>query len=286
MPALLIAGPLALDDHPQQAGLLGGVGGYAAMAAGPLNPTQLWSRGGTEIKAQLQGILTRRGIDLAGVSWTGPTPRGTPEGFLPGGNLLPDIEPTDATDVGAVLLIGLPPAEMTRAIRVVQQLPGSAERPLLISPRPDDLLDQTYRDLIGRTADVLILSVSKAQSITGTTTALAAAEALRVDGAKAVILTAGALGGLLLYAQKVTTYPALPVPTVCKLGVSAAFPGAVAAWVAGVGRADYSTLKRACAVASGVGGLTAQGIGPRHLLASSHGDIIERFNRLRREHKY
>lgn len=286
MPALLIAGPLALDDHPQQAGLLGGVGGYAAMAAGPLNPTQLWARGGSDFTPQLQGILERRGIDLAGVTWDGPTPRGTPAGFVPGGTLLPDIEPTDAQDVGAVLLIGLPPDEMTRALRVVQNLPQAEDRPVLISPRPEDLQDPAYRQLIGRTADVLILSVAKAQVLTGTTSALAAGQALQADGAKAVILTAGALGGVLLYAQKVTTYPALPVETVDKLGVSAAFPGAVAAWVAGSGTADWSTLKRACAVASGVGGLTAQGIGPKKLLASSHDDILERFNRIRREQKY
>jgi sugar/nucleoside kinase (ribokinase family) len=286
MPALLIAGPLALDDHPQQAGLLGGVGGYAAMAAAPLNPTQLWARGGSDFTPQLKGILERRGIDLAGVAWDGPTPRGTAGGFVPGGTLLPDIEPTDAEDVGAVLLIGLPPVEMNRALAVVQALPDAATRPVLVSPRPDDLKDPAYRQLLGRTTDVLILSVAKAREITGTPGSIEAAEALRADGWKAVILTAGALGGLLLYGQKSTTYPALPLPTVDKLGVSAAFPGAVAAWVAGVGAADYATLKRACAVASGVGGLTAQGIGPRRLLAANHDEILERFNRLRREHKY
>ena len=119
---LLIAGPTALDDHPRQNGLLGGVGLYAAIAAAPLARTQLWSRAGNGINNQLKAIITRHGIDLAGVSWDGPTPHGGPNGFEPGGPLLPDIEPTDAASLGAVLLIGLPPDEWRRAQRVALAL--------------------------------------------------------------------------------------------------------------------------------------------------------------------
>lgn len=286
MGALLIAGPLALDDHPSQAGLLGGVGGYAAIAAAPLAPTQLWCRGGTDINNQVKALLTQRHIDLSGVDWIGATPRGTAAGFESGGNLLPVIEPTSADNLGGVLLIGLPPDEMRRALRVVAKLKGSETRPLVVSPRPGDLADATFRRELLSVAEVLVLSVVKAQAVTATTTPLAAALALQADGAKVVVLTSGQLGGLIAYRAKVTTYPALPVETLDKSGVSAAFPGALAAWIAGSGKCDFATVKRGCAVASAVGSICSQGIGPKKLLAASRDEYLDRFNKLRREQKY
>lgn len=286
MGTLLIAGPLAIDDHPQQNGLLGGVGGYAAIAAAPLAPTQLWCRGGTEISHQMKDLLEKRRIDLAGVEWEGPTPRGRATGFTAGGPLLAEAEPTSADGLGGVLLIGLPPDETRRALRVIAALPDGEDRLLIVSPRPADLADPAFRKELLAVTDVLVLSVAKALSLTGETTPLAAAQAFQADGAKAVVLTASQLGGLISYQGKATTYPALPVAAVCKAGVSAAFPGALAAWIAGTGRCDFATLKRGCAMASAVGGLCAQGIGPKRLLAANRDEYLERFNRLRRDQKY
>lgn len=286
MGSLLIAGPLALDDHPQQAGLLGGVGGYAAIAAAPLAPTQLWCRAGADISSQVKSLLTQRHIDLAGVEWEGTTPRGTASGFVPGGPLLPALEPTSADRLDGVLLIGLPPEETRRALRVVGRLKGSETRPLIVSPRPADLSDTGFRTELLAVTEVLVLSLAKAQVLTNTDNPLAAAQALQQDGAKVVVLTAGQLGGVIAYRQKLTTYPALPVETVDKAGVSAAFPGALAAWIAGSGKCDFSTVKRGCAVASAVGGICAQGIGPKKLLSADRGQYLERFNRLRRDQKY
>ncbi len=287
MPTLLIAGPLALDDFPGAPGLLGGVGGYAAMAAAPLATTQLWTRGGSDITPQLRGILERRHIDLAGVGWEGRTPRGSAMGFEPHGDVLPGIEPTSADDLGGVLLIGLPPAEMRRAFAVVGALPGAPSRTLVISPRPADLAaDRAYLAEVCAQSDVLVLSVAKAQELTGTANALDAARALQKKGAKAVVLTAGLLGGLIAYSQKVTTYQTLPIETSDKSGVSAVFPGVLAAWCAGAGKADFRALKRACAMASAVGGICAQGQGPLKLLAADRKEYLERFNRLRRAGKY
>ncbi len=286
MGTLLIAGPLALDDHPQQAGLLGGVGGYAAIAAAPLARTQLWCRGGTDISNQVKALLTQRHIDLAGVDWTGATPRGRTTGFDAGGPLLPVIEPTSADDLGGVLLIGLPPEELRRALGVVRRLPGADTRPLIVSPRPADLADGALRRELLAVTEVLVLSAAKALALTATDTPLAAAEAFQQDGAKCVVLTAGQLGGLIAYRSKHTTYPALPVAPVDRAGVSAAFPGALAAWIAGSGRCDFVTVKRGCAMASGVGGICAQGIGPKKLLGADRKEYMERFNRLRREQKF
>ncbi len=286
MGTLLIAGPLALDEIANQPNTIGGVGGYAAIAAASLATTQLWCRGGSEFTPYLQGLLTQKGIDLSGVSWDGPTPRGTPQGFVAGGPILPELEPTEAEDLGAVLLIGLPPEEFFRAARVVAALPGAESRTVVVSPRPSDLLDANFLGVVANTADLLVLSVTKAQEITRTKDPLAAAKALQAAGAKSVVLTARHLGGLIAYRGKITTYPALPLETIDAAGVSAAFPGALAAWCAGAGKGDFATVKRGCAVASAVAGICSQGQGPRKLLQANRNEIIERFNRLRREQKY
>ena len=286
MGTLLIAGPLALDDHPQQAGLLGGVGGYAAIAAAPLARTQLWCRGGVDISPQLQSILTQHRIDLAGVEWTGPTPRGRATGFEAGGPLLPESEPTSSDGLGGILLIGLPPDETRRALRVIKALPEASDLPVIVSPRPTDLADPTFRRELLAITTVLVLPAGKAQALTATTTPLQAALSLQADGVKCVVLTASQLGGLLAYQAKVTTYPAQPVAAVDTSGVSAAFPGALAAWIAGSGRCDFATVKRGCAMASAVGSLCAQGFGPKKLLTCNRDSYMERFNRLRRDEKY
>ena len=59
-----------------------------------------------------------------------------------------------------------------------------------------------------------------------------------------------------------------------------------AAWCAGAGKADFRAVKRACAMASAVGGICAQGQGPLKLLAADRKEYLERFNRLRRAEKY
>jgi sugar/nucleoside kinase (ribokinase family) len=285
MPSLLIAGPLTLDDLPQAKGMLGGAGGYAAMAAAPLAHTQLWARGGKDITPQVRAILERRGIDLAGATWDGPTihsGKPQPQAYQPA---LPDVEPTEAEDVGAVLVIGLAPDEWRRAIRVVQGLPGADGRSLVAAPKPSDLEDERFRSEVCAAADVLIIPAAAAVALTVTTNPFDAARALGSLGAKCVILTAGPLGGLILYRQKATTYPALPVETVDGTGVSASFAGALGAWLTGAGKDDFRAIKRGCAVASGVAGICAQGIGPKKLLGADRKEYLERFNRLRRAAK-
>lgn len=284
MPSLLIAGPLVLDDLPQGKGLLGGAGGYAAMAAAPLAHTQLWARGGQDIGPQVRSILERRGVDLAGVDWSGTTLR-SGNGVKPDGPALPVVEPTDAEDLGATLLVGLAPDEWRRAQRVVQALPGSEGRSLVAAPVIGDLEDERFRAEVCAAADVLIVPAAQAVALTVTIDVLAAGRALESLGAKCVILTAGPLGGLIVYRQKTTTYPALPVETIDGTGVGPAFAGALAAWLTGAGKDDFRAIKRGCAVASAVAGICAQGFGPKKLLGADRKEYLERFNRLRRAAK-
>ena len=278
MGALLIAGPTALDSIPAGNNLLGGSGLYAAIAAAPLAPTQLWSRGGTSIDSQLQGILNQRHIDLSGVEWTGVTPRWDGTTFSANGSLLPEIEPTSADRVDGALILGLDIGETRRALRVIQALPD--ERTMVLAPWAEDLADARFRAEVCAAADLLILPMTAAKG-----DPLAAAAELRTAGAKAIAWCAGAMGGLLVYGDRATTWPTAPVRALDRTGVSAAFAGACAAWIAGSGRFDFTTCKRALWVGAGAGMECATGPGPKRLLGLSRDALVDRFNRLRRDHK-
>jgi hypothetical protein len=284
MTTLLIAGPLLLSDRQASHDLLSGAGCHAAIAAAPLAATQLWTQAGSGCTAQLLGILERRGIDLAGAQRTGPTARAVAGAPAPTGPWLPEIEPTSAEDVTAVLLIGLAGAELDRALRVVLALPGAEQRMLIIAFAGTPLAAEDCARCAS--ADLVVASAQQAMAVTGAPDALGAGQALQATGVRSTVLSAGMFGGLITYRQKTATYPALPVAAVDDHLALATFAGVLAAWCTGVGKEDFRAIKRGCAMASAVAGLGVQGIGPRKLLTSDRATYMERFNRLRRTVKY
>jgi len=278
--ALLIAGPFVLDDLGDQTNLLGGAGVYAAMGARPVTPTQLWSQAGVEVDERLRGILEHRRIDLAGVDCTGAVARWRPSGFQPGRSVLPERSPTNPENLGAVLLIDLPMVELRRALEVIGRFPKADTRPVVIAPRAADPGEADLATAAAA-ADVLILPLTLAAG-----DPLGFAGRLQASGAKCVCLTAGMAGGIVVYQQKATTWPALPVEIIEATGIGSSFAGALAGACAEQGKADFSTIKRGLAVASAVASITAQGVGPKKLLAADAKVYEERFNRLRRTHKF
>jgi hypothetical protein len=267
MTTLLLAGPFTCA--PGDA-LPGGAGAWAAAAAAPFAHTQWWGRAPAHAPAPVRHLVERRGLDLAGFIWDGVD-----------GSNLPEVEPTSADGLAAVLLIDLPPAEMTRALAVVARLGDRDRRTLVVAPPAD--IDRAGLAALATAADVLVLRQAAACAATGTGDPLAAALAVRKLGIKTVALTAGMLGGVLCYGDRVVNWPAGPVaetpgaPGRC----AAAFAGAFASWC--TSGADFTGVKRACAVAGVVAALAAHN--PRGLWSAKREDLVERFERLRRLHK-
>jgi sugar/nucleoside kinase (ribokinase family) len=279
---LLIAGPAGVDAQ----GLISGSGLLAAVAAAPLSSVQLWSRTGT-ISQALREILGRRGVDLSGVDFTGPVAVVGADGQLPrsSGNPLGAFEPTSADGLTAVLVIGLDALATQQALRAARAL----QAPIVICAQcpelPLEVPGAAPLDPEAHQCDLRIESLREAMRLTGTQDVLASACALQAAGAKAVVVTAGALGGLLVYGDRAVSYPVQPVAREhAGAGVAAVFAGALAGWCAGAG-ADFTALKRGCATASVVAGIHAAG-GPKRLLAADRAQYLERFNRLRRIAKY
>lgn len=287
--ALLIAGPVVLDDIGDQPVLLGGGGIYAALGASGVTPTQLWARGGAQFDDRLRTFLTQRRIDVSGVTNDGETATWNAEGFHATGSVLPSITPTDAENLGAVLLIDLPPKEGRRAIAAVQALAKAATRPVLIAPRAADCLaDPTYLMDCAKAADVLILPGTMLASLEDQALRDPYALALHLQeaGTKCVCITGGPYGGMVVYQQKATTWPALPIEIIEPTGMGSTFAGVLAGGCALHSKCDFATIKRSLAQASAVATITAQGVGPKKLMHAQEKDYEERFNRLRRAHKF
>ncbi|MBA2479435.1 MAG: hypothetical protein H0V44_02140 [Planctomycetes bacterium] len=273
MSALLVAGAVLIEDVGDARALIGGAGAYAAIAGAPLATTQLWAQAGSGFPPQARTIFENHRIDLAGVSWDGTSASAAVS--------LPEIEPTSAEDLGAAAVVRLGPAEAERAFAVIARL---GQRPTVVVA-PHRACDRGHLQACAQAADILVLPLAVAAALAGGVDALAAGMWVRDLGAKAVVLTAGILGGLIIYGDKAVTYASMPMPKGSSRGTGAAFSGALAGWCAGEG-ADFRAIKRGCAMASAVAGICDQGVGPKKLLAAGRKEYIERFNRLRRTNKF
>lgn len=281
--ALLVAGPVGLSSDPEEPRLLAGAGFLAAAAAAALSPVQLWARAGADFDHQHREVFARRRIDPAGLGEEGPSAR------LPGpraDDVLPAIEPVDASELGAVLLIDLPPRESTRALGVASALPGGAGRPLLIAPPVDT--DGAALEALAARATVLVYGAKAAAQALGQDDPVACGQRLIDAGATTVLLTHGPFGGLSFYKHKVVSWPTLPRPGGDEApGVARAiFAGVVAAEVAHFGRVDYRHLKRFLATASAVASEAGRSSSPKKLMALGREDYQQLFQRLRRNAKY
>ena len=242
-------------------GTLDGAGALAAVAAAPLARTQCWGRSDAGIASQVRALAAQRGLDLAGVGDAGDDDLG-------------ELAPSAAEELGVVLCAGLDARSLESARRLLARLPPHA---LMIAGADVALLTAQAAD-----AD-LIITTDAACRRAGLADPLAAAKRLQAAGARSVAITAGVYGGVLAYQGRATSWNAWPVETAVP-GSLHPFAGALAAWCAGSGRGDFSTIKRGLGVASAVGSLAAQG-GIRRLFASRRDDYLDRFNRLRRDAK-
>ena len=285
---LLVAGPTGLDTDPANPELLAGSAAYAAVAAGPLAPVQLWARGGESIGTRLRQVLAQRRIEDGGLGEEGASLRFAGAAGSPSSSdasILPEVEPVDASDLGAVLLIDLPAAEMARALQVVSGLPDAEARPTIIVPPLSADGDQLRA--LAASATVLQLPLEKAATALGIADPVACGQALIGAGATSVLLTDGPLGGLSFYKQKVVTWPASPRAAPPRPGTArAVFAGVLAGQIAGLGRIDWRNLKRFLATAGAVAAEAARKDGPKHLMGLQAGDYHQQFLRLRRNVKF
>ncbi|MFW5845593.1 MAG: hypothetical protein ACOCXJ_05140 [Planctomycetota bacterium] len=283
--ALLIAGPAGLDDCDNGQRLIAGAGASAAIAAAPFAPTQLWARVGPDYPEQCRQLLDERRIDHSGLIAEGAatSSRQLRDGTVQHqGPDLPQAEPHDPALLGGCAVIGLPAQEAERAVRVLQALPG--ERWLLAAVAAA-ACQREHLLRMAAASDVLIAPTDAAGAALGSDDALATAKILQEAGARCIALSAGPLGGLLLYKQKACTWPADPTTPKPGAAPGAVFAGALAGFLCEHGKIDFRGLKRGLQLASAITGASLGGIGSKRLLNLDRGAYQELFNRLRRHVK-
>jgi hypothetical protein len=281
--ALLIAGSARLDDLDNGQRLLAGDGSIAALAAAPFVPCQLWARVGNDYPEQCRQLLQQRGIDLAGLIGSEQASncrQVTGDVSTRHGPDLPEEEPSDPSQLGGCLVIGLDAADHRRAQTALAKLPGKRLQIRAIAQANEAQLREAANG-----CDLLIARSHQACQALQQPDPLQAAMILAEAGATAVALSAGSLGGLLLYKNKACTWPTEPIIPKEASGAFAAFAGCLAGFLVDHSKLDFRGLKRGLLFASSLATATLKDLSSKRLLALDRSDYQDLFNRLRRHGK-
>ena len=247
---VVVVGPLAFDDVRTSlgahAGLLGGSGAYASLAAAKLAPTALVSVAGADLTVADLAPLTAAGVDITGVefrpgrtlrwagsydrSFTKSEVRNTDLGVVAGWR---PVVPRQWTDTPYVLLANTDPKAQATAL--AQLRPAVA----LLDTMEEWIVDhrKTLNDVI---AGVGVVAVNEREAAL-----LGGVAAIRRLGPRAVIVKRGAEGASLHLEGASLQVPAYPATVVDPTGGGDALAGAFAARIASLGRADETALRDA-----------------------------------------
>lgn len=250
-----MVGPLAFDDvrtpYGERAGLLGGSGAYASIAAAKYAPTALVSVAGDDLTDTDLAPLIQAGVDLSGVErrdgrtlrWAGTYDedftrsdvRNTDLGVVAGWR--PRV-PRAWADTPYVLLANTDPAVQAAAL-------GQLRPALAVLDTMEEWIATRRRDLDDLIAGVGVVSVNESEL--ALLTGGKGAEALRARGPRAVIVKRGRNGASLFTAAGSVTVPAYRARPIDPTGAGDALAGAFTARLASLGRTDDAALRDAVA---------------------------------------
>ena len=250
---VVVVGPLAFDDvrtsAEERAGLLGGSGAYASVAAAKLAPTALVSVAGTDLLDADLGPLVTAGVDLAGLErrtgrtlrWAGTydasyarsevgnTDLGVVAGWRP-------QVPRQWADTPYVLLANTDPTAQAEAL--AQLRPAVA----VLDTMEEWIVDHR-RALDAVIAAVGVVSVNEREL--ALLTGRRGGPGLLARGPRAVIVKRGPGGATLHTAGATLSVPAYPAAVFDPTGGGDALAGAFTARLASLGRADEPALRDA-----------------------------------------
>jgi sugar/nucleoside kinase (ribokinase family) len=286
--SVVIVGPLAFDDvrapAGRRAGLLGGSGSYAGIAAAKYGPVALVSIAGSDLDDDMLEPVRRAGVDLAGLQrvagrtlrWTGSYSDDLTESEVRNADLgvvdrWDPVVPEAARDARHVLLANTDPAVQARAL---EQL------------RPDvvllDTMDQWIRErrrafeaMITR-ATIVSLNEGELVQLTGGRDVIAAGRLLIGRGPNAVIAKRGASGATLITRGAAYLLPAYPVAAIDPTGAGDALAGAFVGELARSGRGNEAALREALAAGMAAASFAVASFGVEALAAATIGELRAR----------
>lgn len=285
---VVVVGPLALDDvHApggHRAGLLGGSGAYASLAAAKYGAVTLVSIAGADLEDANLEPLRDAGVDLSGLErapgrtlrWSGvytadfaqSTVRNTDLGVVRGWH--PRV-PDGAADAGYLFLANTDPAVQNAAL---DQL-----RPDLIVL---DTMAEWIRerrpalDAVVARATIVSLNGPELELLTGERDLALAAPAILAQGPRAVIAKRGALGAVLLTRNGAFNVPAYPATVRDPTGAGDALAGAFAGHLARTGRDDETALHDALIAGVAAASFAVEAFGIEAIARASRQDLDAR----------
>jgi cytidine kinase len=292
--SLLVLGTLAYDsiETPQERrdGLLGGSATYFALAASHYHRPRLVGVVGRDFLDQHRGLLSSRGVDLAGLEtadgetfrWSGRyeadwNTRHTLETQL---NVLADFDPKvppGFADSRFVFLANATPSVQMKALDQV-------ERPTFVLADTMNLwIDVARGDLLAllRRIDGVVLNDEEARMLTGERNLLKAASLVLGMGPRYVILKKGEHGAFLIGQDVHFSLPAYPVPEVVDpTGAGDSFAGGLMGYLAQVDDCSPVALRRAMLHGTITASFCVQGFSVERLATCTRTELDQRYDEL------
>jgi sugar/nucleoside kinase (ribokinase family) len=289
---LLVVGSVGLDTietaKEKRDEVLGGAACYFSAAASFFSPVRLIGVVGEDFPRAHEELLTRLGVDLAGLE------RVPGRTFRWSGRYSPDFNhrttldtqlnvfesfrpklPPAWSDSPFVFLANIDPVLQLEVLKQVQ-------RPRFVACDTMNFwIDGPRRGDLGKVlerVDMLLLNDEEARLLSGRDNLPAAARAIRALGPKAVVVKRGDAGALLFHEAGVFAAPAFPIETVSDpTGAGDSFAGGFMGWLANTGDITPGGIRTALIVGSALASFCCEDFSLDRFRSLHLGEIRDRF---------
>jgi len=261
---LLVVGSLALDTIETQSSrreeVLGGAACYASFAASFFAPVRLVGVVGRDFPSEHEGLLSGRGIDLAGLE------RASGRTFRWAGRYAADFNNRTTLDtqlnVFETFRPKLPPAYADSAFVFLANIDpvlqsevlGQVRRPRFVACDTMNFWIGGKRSELVRVLErvnMVLLNDEEARQLSGKDNLPAAANVIRAMGPSAVVIKRGDAGALFFCEEGVFAAPAFPLERVADpTGAGDSFAGGCMGWLARTGDISPAGIRTALVVGS------------------------------------
>jgi sugar/nucleoside kinase (ribokinase family) len=296
--SLLVVGSVAFDGietpHGKVERTLGGAASYFALAASHFTPVRLVGIVGEDFTAKDEAVFRGRRIDLKGLEhaagktffWAGRYSQNMNERttLVTDLNVFANFNPTlpgEYRDSSAIFLANIDPTLQRSVLKQVQGKPkvvGLDTMNYWIERTPAELRETLKH------AQILMINDDETRQLTGEHNLLKAAKAVFKLGPKTLVIKCGEHGALMVHNNFMFSVPAYPLEEVHDpTGAGDSFAGGFMGYLAGAGRVNEQTLRRAMVYGSVLGSFTVERFGVERLTKLKRSEITARarlFSRL------
>lgn len=293
--SVLIVGSVGIDDiataEAKRENVLGGSSSYASVAASFFSPVRMVGIVGEDFPAAFRQLLESRKIDLAGVEvakgktfhWSGlyekdMNSRSTLKIELNVFETFNPKLPASYKDSKFVLLANISP-ELQLSVLNQTTAPG-----FVIADTMDlwiEIARPKLLELLSR-IHLLILNDGEARQFSGLQNLVKAADWLRKQGPKYVVIKKGEHGAMLVGPEGYFMVPAIPLDRVIDpTGAGDTFVGGLAGYLASAGDTSFESIKRGVVEGTILASFTVQDFSLDRLVSLTEQERNDRRNLIR-----